>query len=136
MTLLSALKVQTGKKKKKKSKWWNTWICVFCSVIPANILQLRGDNINARVNDSNGSYTFLKKGKLLINKESVTKTISFTGVLPFRHKLLSYNYRRFSFPMQILFRMSNGKYKMHIIFPFSLSPSFNPSPWNDNLLFL
>lgn len=45
----------------KKKNWWNTWISVFYSVIPDNILQLESACINAGLNDSNGSYTLLKR---------------------------------------------------------------------------
>lgn len=82
----------------KKSKQQNTWIDVFYSGTPANILQLKRDNKYK----TKWQQQFLyppQKVRLLIIKASITKTISFVGVLPFWHKFWSYSYRMFAFPM-------------------------------------
>lgn len=38
---------------------------VFYSVIPDNILKLEIASVSARLNDSNGSYTLLKRGNFI-----------------------------------------------------------------------
>lgn len=50
---------------------------------PRQYLKLEIASVSARLNDSNGSYTLLKREKFHTIKEATMRTMSLRGVLPF-----------------------------------------------------